>query len=111
VHPLTLQASLPLPAGHRSFVEGEGGDDGLHRTAVGHQRHYCHHQPLRFVHAVEGGVFGGGEGPAAALAAVAALFLAMAHDMPLADTAVGATVGVVAPLLMRVHAVHPLSGG
>ena len=80
-------------------------------ATVGHQRYRCNYQPLGFVHPVEGGVPGFGEGSPAALALVAAFFLRVDHDVILANTAVGTTARIVTPLLARVHADHPLFGG
>src|SRR5215217_4007457 len=112
VDPPALRAGFLLPAGDGALIEVEGDDNSLHRTAVGKQRHDCEHQPPRLVHPVEGGVFGLGEGPPTAFAAITALFVAMDHEVALSRTAVGAAAPVVTELLVRVHAdTHPLFGG
>src|SRR5215203_524023 len=112
VDPPALRAGFLLPAGDGALIEVEGDDNSLHRTAVGKQRHDCEHQPPRLVHPVEGGVFGLGEGPPTAFAAITALFVAMDHEVALSRTTVGAAATVVTELLVRVHAdTHPLFGG
>src|SRR5215204_6352569 len=112
VDPPALRAGFLLPAGDGALIEVEGDDNSLHRTAVGKQRHDCEHQPPRLVHPVEGGVFGLGEGPPTAFAAITALFVAMDHEVALSRTTVGAAAPVVTELLVRVHAdTHPLFGG
>ena len=61
---------------------------------------------------VEGGVFGLGEGPPTAFAAITALLVGVDHDVTLSRTAVGAAAAVVTELPLRVHAdTHPLFGG
>src|SRR5829696_10058546 len=112
VDPPALRAGFSLPAGDGALIHIEGDDNSLHRTAVGKQRHDCEHQPPRFVHPVEGGVFGLGEGPPTAFAAITALLVAMDHEVALSRTAVGAAAPVVTESPMRVHAdTHPLFGG
>jgi hypothetical protein len=111
VEPFALQTGLPLPAGDGALIEIEGGDDGLHRAAVGKQRHDCEHQPLRLVHPIEGGVSSRREGATASLTLVSALFSAMDHYVSLARTTVGAAASVVTPLSVRVHADTLLFGG
>src|SRR5215208_6359301 len=112
VDPPALRAGFLLPAGDGALIEVEGDDNSLHRTAVGKQRHDCEHQPPRLVHPVEGGVFGLGEGPPTAYAAITALFVAMDHEVALSRTTVGAAAPVVTELLVRVHAdTHPFFGG
>src|SRR5215208_6702819 len=112
VDPPALRAGFLLPAGDGALIEVEGDDNSLHRTAVGKQRHDCEHQPPRLVHPVEGGVFGLGEGPPTAFAAITALFVAMDHEVALSRTTVGAAAPVVTELLVRVHAdTHPFFGG
>src|SRR5215208_636025 len=112
VDPPALRAGFLLPAGDGALIEVEGDDNSLHRTAVGKQRHNCEHQPPRLVHPVEGGVFGLGEGPPTAFAAITALFVAMDHEVALSRTTVGAAAPVVTELLVRVHAdTHPFFGG
>src|SRR5215203_4971410 len=112
VDPPALRAGFLLPAGDGALIEVEGDDNSLHRTAVGKQRHDCEHQPPRLVHPVEGGVFGLGEGPTTAFAAITALFVAMDHEVALSRTTVGAAAPVVTELLVRVHAdTHPFFGG
>src|SRR5215216_7181495 len=112
VDPPALRAGFSLPAGDGALIHIEGDDNSLHRTAVGKQRHDCEHQPPRFVHPVEGGVLGLGEGPPTTFAAITALLLAMDHEVALSRTAVGAAAPVVTELPVRVHAdTHPLFGG
>src|SRR5215203_505937 len=61
---------------------------------------------------VEGDVFGLGEGPPTAFAAITALLVAMDHEVAFSRTTVGAAAPVVTELLVRVHAdTHPLFGG
>src|SRR5215218_1116941 len=112
VDPPALSAGFSLPAGDGALIHIEGDDNSLHRTAVGKQRHDCEHQPPRFVHPVEGGVLGLGEGPPTTFAAITALLLAMDHEVALSRTAVGAAAPVVTEVPVRVHAhTHPLFGG
>ena len=111
MEPFALQTGLPLPAGDSALIEIEGGDDGLHRAAVGKQRRDCEHHPLRLVHPIEGGVCSCREGATASLTLVSALFSAMDHYVSLARTTVGAAASVVTPLSVRVHADTLLFGG
>src|SRR5215217_6215363 len=104
MYPPALQAGFLLPAGDGALIEVEGGDDGLHRTAVSKQRHHREYQPLRLVYSVEGSTPALGEGPPATLAAITALLLAVDHDVTLSRTAVGAATSVVTELPVRVHA-------
>jgi hypothetical protein len=107
VDPPALRARLPLPAGNGALIYSEGSNDRLQWAAVGQQGHDREHQPLRLVHAVEGGVGGLGEGATAPFTLVAALFLTMDHDVALSRTAVGAAASIVAPSFVRVHANSP----
>jgi hypothetical protein len=93
VDPSALRAGFLLPAGDGALIHIEGHHDSLHRTALGKQRHDCEHQPPRFVHPVEGAVFGLGEGPPTAFAAITALLVAMDHDVTLTPTLIHASMG------------------
>jgi hypothetical protein len=108
VDPPALHSRLSLPAGYSTLVEAEGRHDSLYWTAVGQQGNHRDYQPPWFVHPVEGSVFCLGEGSPTALATITALFLRVDDDVALAETTVGATAGVVTPLLVRVHANIPL---
>jgi hypothetical protein len=104
MHPFALRSGLSFPASHRPLVQAEGHHYGLNRAAVGQQSEHQEDQLVGLMDAVEGGALRLAEGASASLAPVAALSLAMDHDVPLARPGVGPTLFVVAELLSRVHA-------
>jgi hypothetical protein len=73
VDPPALRAGLPLPSGlYGALIYSEGSNDRLHWAAVGQHSHDRKHQPLRLVHALEGGGGALGEGATAPFTLVAA---------------------------------------
>ena len=98
-----VSAGPVAPVGDGPLVEPEGGDDRLDRTAVAEQGDHEGHQIGGLLEPVERGVAGGGEGPAAGRASVAAFLAAMDADVAEAELAPCGAVGVVAELALRVH--------
>jgi hypothetical protein len=100
--PPALHPGLSLPARHRSLIETEGRNDRLKRAAVSQKSGDYEHQLFWLVQAVECGAGRLAKGAPATFALVAALFLAVDHDVPFALASVSATVFVVTELLVRV---------
>src|SRR5512135_1440079 len=92
-----------LPGGDRPLIEPEGGDDGLHRTAVAEQGDHDGHQVDGFLEAVERRVARGGESLAAGEASVTTLLPAMHADVAESELSACGAIGVVAELSERVH--------
>src|SRR3712207_9098053 len=83
VKPPAVHPGLPFPSRHRPLVETEGRHDRPKRTAVSQKRHHRReYQFLRLVHPVKRGAFRGTESAGTPFASVAALFLAVDHDVP-----------------------------
>jgi hypothetical protein len=85
VESLAVSAGAVAPVGDGPFVEPEGGDDGLDRTAVAEQGDDDGDQVERLLQAVERGVASGGKGPATGRASVATLLSARNADIPAAE--------------------------
>jgi hypothetical protein len=72
-HALAVLAGPRLPGGAGALVEPEGGDDRLERTAVAQQGHDERDQFAGGLEPEEGRADGGGAGPPAGGAAIAAV--------------------------------------
>jgi hypothetical protein len=107
VHGLALLSRPSEPTGHRAFVEAEGRDDGLNRTAVGQQGDDECDRLDRRAQPVEGRALALGERLAALLALEAPFLLRMDHDVALARLSPGGALGVRAECLGRVHGSPP----
>jgi hypothetical protein len=96
------------PGRHRAFIQAERRDDGLRRAAVAQQGQHERHLVGRRTQPVERRAPRGRERPAAGLAHVPLLPLAMHPDVALPDLPSGGAVPVVTELALRVHEVGPL---
>ena len=109
MHTLGMGAGALLPRGNRSFIQVEGSDDCLERTAMHEQSQHQGDQIHCSAQAVEGSACGGAEGPTADLAVIALLLLAEDADIALAEQSSCWAVQVVAKLGLRVHVVALLT--
>jgi hypothetical protein len=107
---LTMVARLLLPTGHGSFIQLEGRNDCLHRTAMGQQSRHLHKEFNRFLDALDRSPASFTEGLPTAGAAIPFPFLAMHDDIPAACFPAGMTGRIQAELFLRVHLSTPLFG-
>ncbi|RLB28667.1 MAG: hypothetical protein DRH11_17015 [Deltaproteobacteria bacterium] len=100
---LTVLTRTTMPGGHRALIQTKRGNNRLHRTPVGQQRHDLRHKLSRIPQAIEHGPFALGEGLTANVADIPTLLATVDADVPTSHLAPGWTFLIPATYFMGIH--------
>jgi hypothetical protein len=107
VHGLAVLPSTLVPVPHCPLVQAKGGYNGLHRTAMGEQRHHHRHHVLGFLQPVERRPPGLRKRLVADVTEVASFLVTMDADVTSSNFSSGGAVHIRAKYFLWVHRRNP----